>query len=535
MNKIKKYTLIGFGLLLGMGVLSSCTNTFCSTDDSAKILYTFDRGITKYSDTLPEGVSEYDVDTTSIDGVTIYKWYSLDNSYILRETVLPSLKTNSMYQPSLEFFKAIDNWVFETTLSKISEEGITIKSVGEISIEKHDEATGNSYYETNYDKTTLNGAINKYGYLKFSGNYENDNSSKQRVIFQYFDQKIESMRKNEEGSETKIVPGNDFINTYKSALTTKANNYRSCIYTVGDDGDVFGMYGDKNLNNFYEQIEIEKKSWGYAWSRGFLEGLLIYPISYMVDSFVTFFAGSNANLISGNGWAQVCAILLATIIIRSIMMLLTLKQTLGQGKMQQLQPQLMKLQEKYPNANTNQYEKQRLAQEQMALYKKNKINPMGQLLVMILQFPIFICVWGALSGCSALGTGTFYNMNLSSTVWEVLSNTSGLPSNINGWWTAFGLIIIMTVLQIAATVIPMIIQRVQRKKVQKLGKNNAVSQQNKTMKIVQYFMVALIIVMGFTLPSAMGVYWIAGAIFNICQTLLTYFINSKRQNTKGNR
>ena len=42
--------------------------------------------------------------------------------------------------------------------------------------------------------------------------------------------------------------------------------------------------------------------------------------------------------------------------------------------MQKLQPQIAKLQEKYPNSNTNQYEKQRLAQEQMALYKKNKEN-----------------------------------------------------------------------------------------------------------------------------------------------------------------
>lgn len=534
MNKIKKYSLIGFGLILGLGVLSSCTNTFCSTDDSSKILYTFDRGVTKYSETLPEGITDYETDTTSIDGVTIYKWYSLDNSYILRNTVLPYLKTQNLYVPSLEFFKTIDKWVFDTTLSKVNEAGITITSVGEISIKKEDKTTGNAYYETNYDIRSLNGALNKFGYLKFSGDYQDGDSSKQRVTFQYFDNKIEELRKSEEGSDNKIVPGNDFISYYKKSLSTKANSYRSCIYTVGDEGDVFGMYGDKDLNGFYEQVQIEKKSWGYAWSRGFLEGLLIYPISYMVDSFVTFFAGNNANLISGNGWAQVCAILLATVIIRSIMLLLTLKQTLSQGKMQALQPQLMKLQEKYPNANSNKYEKDRLAQEQMALYKKNKVSPFGSFIVLIIQFPIFICVWGALSGCSALGTGTFYNMNLSSTVWEVLSNTNGLPGNSNGWWTAFGLILIMTICQLASTIIPMIIQRIQRKKVTKLGKNNAVAQQNKTMKIVQYVMVAVIILMGFTLPSAMGVYWIAGALFNITQTLIVYFINN-RKTKKGNK
>lgn len=523
MKKISKYSLIGFGLLLGVGVLSSCTASFCSVEDTAKILYTFDRGVTKYSTEAPaEGIA-YETDTGLIEGVTVYKTYDYKNSAILRDEILPKLNSNGYYLPSIEFFKEIDNWVLKNAMSYNQS---TISTVGEISTKQHDSETNRDYYVMNYDTTTLYGTLNKYGYYKF---FSDAPEIKDQTLFSRFDTFIDELRNSPESKN--IVPGNDFLNFYKSTMLTRANTYRSCIYTVGEDGDLFGMYGDKDLNNSFDQVEITKKDWGYAWGKGFLEGLLIYPIAYMVDSFTTFFAGSNANLISGIGWAQVGAIFLGTIIIRTLMLLITLKQTLAQGKMQKAQPQLAKLQEKYPNSNTNQYEKQRLAQEQMALYKKYKISPFGQIIVLVLQFPIFICVWGALSGSSALATGTFYNMNLSMTVWEVLTNTSGLPGNVNGWWTAFTLIIIMTICQLAATLIPLFIQRIQRKKVAKLGKNNAVNKQNKTMKIVQFVMLAMIIVMGFTLPSAMGIYWIAGALFSIIQTLITYFINNK--NTKG--
>ena len=50
-----------------------------------------------------------------------------------------------------------------------------------------------------------------------------------------------------------------------------------------------------------------------------------------------------------------------------------------------LQPEMAKLQEKYPNANTNNYEKQALAQAQMDLYKKNGVKPMSSIITMFIQ------------------------------------------------------------------------------------------------------------------------------------------------------
>ena len=125
-------------------------------------------------------------------------------------------------------------------------------------------------------------------------------------------------------------------------------------------------------------------------------------------------------------------------------MLATFKTTLDQQKMQSLQPQIAKLQQKYPNSNTNNYEKQRLAQEQMNLYKQNKIHPFGQFIVLFFQFPIFICVWSALQGSSALSSGEFLNLRLSDTIKDTLFNFSGTwYYNTSGWWTALILFLLM--------------------------------------------------------------------------------------------
>ena len=58
--------------------------------------------------------------------------------------------------------------------------------------------------------------------------------------------------------------------------------------------------------------------------------------------------------------------------------------------MQQIQPQLKKLQEKYKN------DKEKLSQAQMKLYKENKVNPVSGCFPMVIQFPILIGLYQAI-------------------------------------------------------------------------------------------------------------------------------------------
>ena len=56
--------------------------------------------------------------------------------------------------------------------------------------------------------------------------------------------------------------------------------------------------------------------------------------------------------------------------------------------------------------------------------------------------------------------------------------------------------------------------------------------QNSKTRTFTIVMMAMIIIMGFTLVSAMGVYWLVGALFAICQTLITNAINQRKKKNK---
>ena len=317
------------------------------------------------------------------------------------------------------------------------------------------------------------------------------------------------------------VPTSDFTSYYQKTVTSKVEQIRSCIATRQDDFGHYGQFSDW-------RVAIEQKDWGYAWSKGFLEGLLVYPVTWLLDTMAYAFDGS----LSGMG--QIWALVIVTLIIRGILLAVSFRSTLDSQKMQALQPELQKLQAKYPNSNTNQAEKQRLSQEQMALYRRHNIKPFRQLIIMVFQFPVFICVWAGLQGSAALSTGEVLNMRLSDNINTILFNTTGTwYYNTYGWWTALILFILMASVQVMAMLLPRIIAKVRNKNVAKLSKNPAADQSGRTMKMVSYGMIIFTIIMGFFLPSAMGIYWLIGGLISMIQTLVTQLILGRKKLKKG--
>ncbi len=87
---------------------------------------------------------------------------------------------------------------------------------------------------------------------------------------------------------------------------------------------------------------------------------------------------------------MVLAIIVFTVLVRLLTFPLTAQQQRSSAAMQQLQPELKKLQDKYKN------DREKLAQEQMRLYREYGINPLGGCLPMVIQFPIFIALYEAI-------------------------------------------------------------------------------------------------------------------------------------------
>lgn len=559
----RKKIFIGLAALLGTGLLASCTANFCSETDQAQMAYPYEQGVTVYVDKNEyeslksatetkdliaqeeakgiAGPAFVDSDGNAIND-DIYKYvpYKLDDNKQIEftaakasfvQTITSTAYKNGYVMPSLKYWASIDDYVLQAATyladPSITEKSYTVGQKASDSFIKSLKATTtdveNGYVINPYAQADYNGGssiaennnsiLRTYGYVKFSGQGGS--------IWGYWaNWNAELYKSNDPALGMDNVPTKDFADLYKNQVSAKVNQNRSCIATK--DGK-FGHYG----NSSDWEVEISRKDWGYAWNKGFLEGLLVYPVSWLVD---TFAFGMDPGL---SGVGQIWALVFVTLIVRGLLLLVSFRSTMDSQKMQALQPELAKLQSKYPNSNTNQAEKQRLAQEQMALYKRHKIKPFRQFIVLIVQFPVFICVWSGLQGSAALSTGEFLGMRLSDNISTILFNVKGAwYYNENGWWTALILFILMAVTQVMAMMLPRIMSKAQTKKIAKLSANPAQSDTQKQMKWVSIFMMIFTIVMGFMLPSAMGVYWLIGGLISMIQTLVTQLVIMKKSKEK---
>lgn len=106
----------------------------------------------------------------------------------------------------------------------------------------------------------------------------------------------------------------------------------------------------------------------------------------IINPFVTLLTWMYA--VMGNN--VVLAIVVFTVLVRVLTFPLMAKQQQSAKRMQELQPRLKKLQEKYKD------DREKLAQAQMELYKEAGVNPFGGCLPLLIQFPILIALYQAI-------------------------------------------------------------------------------------------------------------------------------------------
>lgn len=81
------------------------------------------------------------------------------------------------------------------------------------------------------------------------------------------------------------------------------------------------------------------------------------------------------------------SLILFTVIIKLALLPLTIKQLKSTQKMQEIQPELQKIQQRYKN------DKEKLNQETLKLYQEKGVNPAGGCLPMLLQLPIIFALF----------------------------------------------------------------------------------------------------------------------------------------------
>ncbi len=215
-----------------------------------------------------------------------------------------------------------------------------------------------------------------------------------------------------------------------------------------------------------------------------------WPIINQVSRFLLILFIAAHQFIPNYGWI----IVLFAVVIKIIVYPLTHKTYESAAKMQEIQPKITALREKYKNDN------QRLSRETMNLYKEEGVNPLGGCLPLLLQMPIFMSLYNLFGKTIELRQASFM-------LW--IQDLS-LPDEI--LIAGFGLHVLPLLMAISMFV-----------------------QQKMTMKdpkqaMLVYMMPVMMIFIFWTMSSGLVLYWTLFNVLTIGQQLL---VNHLKKNATG--
>jgi YidC/Oxa1 family membrane protein insertase len=127
---------------------------------------------------------------------------------------------------------------------------------------------------------------------------------------------------------------------------------------------------------------------------------IMTPLYYLVSVVLVGFHKVLGGVFGADsGWAWGLSIVGLTLVIRAALIPLFVKQIKSSRNMQLLQPKVKELQKKYG------HDRERLAQETMALYKETGTNPFASCMPLLLQMPIFFALFRLIDHAAKQGQG----------------------------------------------------------------------------------------------------------------------------------
>ena len=196
-------------------------------------------------------------------------------------------------------------------------------------------------------------------------------------------------------------------------------------------------------------------------------------------------------LVKNNG----LAIMIVGFLLRLALFPISKKSTNMSENMKKAQGDLNKLEKKYRGKDDRESQMAK-GQEMMIIYKKYDINPMSSCLFAFLQLPIFFAFLEAVYRVPAFFENDFLVFNLGTTPLE------GFKAG-NYWY------IILILLILGATYFSF-------KNMNTAGDE----MQAKQMKLMSNFMVIFIMIVSFSLPTSIALYWIVSNGFTVVQNLI---------------
>ena len=246
---------------------------------------------------------------------------------------------------------------------------------------------------------------------------------------------------------------------------------------------------------------------------------LLWPIKWLIEFILVNFHNLYVLIGLGNdtGISWVLSIISLVLVVRAALIPIFVRQIKSQRNMMLAQPELLKLQKKY-KGKTDRESRERMAREQMDLYKKTGSNPFSSCLPLLLQAPIFMGLFFTLNdaqankkGVGPLDAALAQSFSQAEMWGAKLSDTFFGSPELNVKIIAAVMIVLMSASQF-----------ITQKQIMAKNQNPEVmnSQFMQTQKLLLYVLPLVFLVSGLTFPLGVMTYWLISNFWTMGQQFL---------------
>ncbi|WP_439693198.1 membrane protein insertase YidC [Curtobacterium sp. SP.BCo] len=249
-------------------------------------------------------------------------------------------------------------------------------------------------------------------------------------------------------------------------------------------------------------------------------GTILWPLKWVVSAILVGFhwVFENLGMDPGAGITWVLSIIFLTFVVRAALIPIFVRQIKSQRRMLEVAPQLKKIQDKY-KGKKDQFSREAMSRETMALYKETGTNPLSSCLPLLIQMPIFFSLYSVLheaqinkSGIGLLTNdlaASFGNASLfGAPLHETFTNASGWEVRV----IAGFMIVVMTASQFITQ-----LQLVAKN----MSPETKASPMYRQQKMMLYILPLVFVISGLSFPLGVMFYWLASNIWTMAQQ---YFV-----------
>ncbi len=250
-------------------------------------------------------------------------------------------------------------------------------------------------------------------------------------------------------------------------------------------------------------------------------GLILWPIKWVIEAilvgFHTLFTVLGLQSEAGLTW--VLSIAGLVVVVRAALIPLFVRQIKSQRKMLEIAPDLKKIQDKY-KGKRDQFSREAMSRETMALYGKHKTSPFASCLPILVQMPIFFGLFSVLNSSfqGHIGVGLL-NEQLSqefgrATLFGIAPLGATMVNNDGNVWV----IVIAAILIVLMTASQFITQ------LQIMSKNQSAEMKASPMyrqqRILLYVLPIVFLFSGIAFPLGVMFYWFVSNIWTMVQQFI---------------